>query len=352
MLAELVEVVIGVDTHKHTHTAAVVATSTGAVLAQTTVTADPVGYNDLLELAAQHAGVRAWAMEGSGGYGAGLAAHLAERQELVVELDRPARPARRAGAKSDPIDAVRAARDALARTHLAQPRTGPERAALQVLLTTRQAAVQAAADGQRQLHALVITAPEQVRARFRGLSTRRMLAVALQLRPAHYAGQVHVFTAMSSLKAIARRVRVLEDEAAEHEKAIRAIVTAWRPDLLTLTGVGPIVAATVLAAWSHSGRCRDDAAFAMLAGTAPIPASSGKTVRHRLNRSGDRQLNRAVYTIVITRLRLDPATRAYAERRRAQGRTDREIRRCLARYVTRQLYRQLETEPLPALDAT
>jgi transposase len=124
MLAERVEVVIGVDTHKHTHTAAVVAANTGAVLAQTTVTADPVGYEELVELAAQHAGVRAWAMEGSGGYGAGLAAHLAEQQELVVELDRPARPARWAGAKSDPIDAVRAARDALARTHLAQPRTG------------------------------------------------------------------------------------------------------------------------------------------------------------------------------------------------------------------------------------
>jgi transposase len=352
MLAELVEVVIGVDTHKHTHTAAVVAAGTGAVLAQATVSADPAGYDRLLELAARHAGVRAWAMEGSGGYGAGLAAHLAEQQELVVELDRPARPARRAGAKSDPIDAVRAARDALARTHLAQPRTGPERAALQVLLTTRQAAIQAATDGQRQLHALVVTAPEQVRARFRGLTTRKMLATALQLRPAHYAAQVHVFTAMTTLKAIARRVRALEDEAADHEQAIRAIVASWRPDLLTLTGVGPIVAATVLAAWSHAGRCRDDAAFAMLAGTAPIPASSGKTVRHRLNRSGDRQLNRAIYIIVLTRLRLDPATRAYAERRRAEGRTDREIRRCLGRYVTRQLFRHLETGTLATLDAT
>lgn len=352
MLSELVEVVIGVDTHKHTHTAAVVAANTGAVLAQTTISADPAGYDELLELAAQHPGARAWALEGSGGYGAGLAAHLAEQQELVVELDRPARPARRAGAKSDSIDAVRAARDALARTHLAQPRTGPQRAALQALLTTRQAAVKAATDGQRQLHALVVTAPEQVRARFRGLSTRKMLATALQLRPAHYADQVHVFTAMTTLKAIARRVRVLENEAAEHEKAIRTIVTSWHPDLPTLPGVGPIVAATVLAAWSHTGRCRDDAAFAMLAGTAPIPASSGKTVRHRLNRSGDRQLNRAIYTIVLTRLRLDPATRAYAERRRAQGKTDREIRRCLGRYVTRQLYRQLETEPLAPLDAT
>jgi transposase len=141
-------------------------------------------------------------------------------------------------------------------------------------------------------------------------------------------------------------------EAAEHEKAIRAIVVSWRPDLLALTGVGPIVAGTVLTAWSHAGRCRDDGAFAMLVGTAPIPASSGKTVRYRLNRSGDRQLNRAVYTVVITRLRRDPATRAYAERRRAEGKTDREIRRCLGRYVTRQLYRQLETAPPTTLDAS
>jgi transposase len=352
MLAEQVDVVIGVDTHKHTHTAAVVTATTGAVLAEMTVNADPAGYQALLELAEQHGLLRAWAMEGSGGYGAGLAVHLAQHDELVVELDRPARPTRRAGAKSDPIDAVRAAREALARTHLAQPRTGAQRAALQVLLTARRAAVDAAVDGQSQLHALVVTAPEQVRARFRGLSTRAVIASAMRLRPAHYADEIHVFTAMATLKAIARRVQTLDEEAAEHERAIRKIVSAWRPDLLTLTGVGPIVAATVLAAWSHAGRCRDDAAFAMLAGTAPIPASSGKTVRYRLNRSGDRQLNRAIYTVVITRLRLDPATRAYAERRRTEGKTDREIRRCLSRYVTRQLYRQLEQPPQPALDAS
>lgn len=165
-----------------------------------------------------------------------------------------------------------------------------------------------------------MTAPEQVRARFRGLSTRSIIAAARKLRPAHYANEVHV--------------------------------SAWRPDLLALTGVGPIVAATVLAAWSHAGRCRDEAAFAMLAGTAPIPASSGQTVRYRLNRSGDRQLNRAIYTVVLTRLRLDHATRAYADRRRAEGKTGREIRRCLGRYVTRQLYRQLEATPLAALDAS
>jgi transposase len=350
MLAELVEVVIGVDTHKDTHTAAVVNARTGGVLARATVPADPDGFAQLCELAEQHSGLRAWAMEGTGGYGAGLARYLADRQELVVELDRPKRPARWAGAKSDPIDAERAARDALARTQLAQPKTGAQRAALQMRLTARRAAVEAATAGQRQLLAMVITAPEVVRARFRGQTTRAMITTAARLRPATSSGDIEVTTALTVLRDLARRVRSLESEALGHEQAIRAIVRSWRPDLLQLTGVGPIVAATVLTAWSHPGRCRNDAAFAMLAGTAPIPASSGKTVRYRLNRSGDRQLNRALHTVVLSRLQRDERTRAYAERRRAEGKTDREIKRCLKRYTARELYRRLETPP-SALDA-
>lgn len=348
MLAELVEVVIGVDTHKDTHTAAVVDARTGGVLARATVPADPDGYAELVALAEQHSALRAWAMEGTGGYGAGLARHLADADELVVELDRPKRPARRAGAKSDPIDAERAARDALARTQLAQPKTGPERAALQMLLTARRAAVEAAATAQRQLLGMVITAPETVRARFRGQSTRAMITTAARLRPGASSGDIEHLTALTVLRDLARRIRFLEAEALGHEQAIRAIVRTWRPDLLELTGVGPIVAATVLTAWSHPRRCRNDAAFAMLAGAAPIPASSGKTVRYRLNRSGDRQLNRALHTVVLTRLQRDQRTRAYADRRRAQGKTDREIKRCLKRYIARELYRRLETPPLAA----
>ncbi|PTA42914.1 IS110 family transposase [Micromonospora sp. RP3T] len=349
MLADLVEVVIGVDTHTDTHTAALLDTRTGGVLARATVSADPDGYAELVALADEHSGLRAWALEGSGGYGAGLARHLADAGELVVELDRPQRPARRGAAKSDPIDAERAARDALARTRLAQPRTGAQRAALQMRLTARRAAVEASATAQRQLHAMVITAPEAVRARFRGQSTRLMLTTATRLRPTTSAG-IDVFTSLTVLRDLARRVRFLEAEATEHEKAIRAIVRSWRPDLLQLTGVGPIVAATILTARSDPGRCRNDAAFAMLAGAAPIPASSGKTVRYRLNRSGDRQLNRALHTIVLTRLQRDEHTRTYAERRRTQGKTDREIKRCLRRHVARDLYRRLENPPSP-LDA-
>jgi transposase len=344
MLAELVELVIGVDTHADTHTAALVATSNGALLDTVTVSTDPDGYAQLVALADRHGGLRAWAIEGAGGYGSGLARHLAQTEELVVELDRPARPARRAGAKSDVIDAERAARDALARTRLAAPKTGPERAALQSLLAARRSAVDAATTAGRQLRAQVITAPEQIRARFRGHTTRAMIDIAARVRPSTASG-VEVFSVLSTLRALARRVRAMQAEAAEHERAIRTIVRSWRPDLLDLTGVGPIVAATVLTAWSHPGRCRSDAAFAMLAGAAPIPASSGKTVRYRLNRSGNRQLNRALHTIALSRLHHDPATRDYAAKRRSQGRSDREIKRCLKRYIARQLYRQLENPP-------
>ncbi|MGY5886081.1 IS110 family RNA-guided transposase [Modestobacter lacusdianchii] len=346
MLAELVEVVIGVDTHKDTHTAAVLDTGTGGVLARVTVPADPDGYAELVAVAGRYSALRAWAMEGTGGYGAGLARHLADAEELVIELDRPKRPTRRAGAKSDPIDAERAARDALARTQLAQPKTGAERASLQMRLTARRAAVEAATAAQRQLLAMVTTAPEAVRARFRGQSTRGVIGIAARLRPSASSGDIEIVTALTVLRDLARRTRFLEAEALDHETAIRAIVRSWRPDLLDLTGVGPIVAATVLTAWSHPGRCRDDAAFAMLAGTAPIPASSGKTTRYRLNRSGDRQLNRALHTVVLTRLQRDERTRTYADRRRAEGKTDREIKRCLKRYIARELYRRLESPPI------
>jgi hypothetical protein len=143
-----------------------------------------------------------------------------------------------------------------------------------------------------------------------------MITTAAKLRPGATRGQADVVAAVTVLHALAARIRHLQAEATAHEKTIRALVRAWRADLLDLPGIGPIVAATVLTAWSHPGRCRNDAAFAMLAGTAPIPASSGKTIRHRLNRSGDRQLNRALHTVVLSRLQRDPATRAYAERRR------------------------------------
>ncbi len=341
MLAEVVDVVIGIDTHKHTHTASVVSAVTGAVVETVTVTTDPDGYTQLIELADRHAALRAWAVEGTGTYGAGLTRCLQTAGEEVLELDRPKRPARRMGAKSDELDSVRTARDALAREHNAAPRQGHERAALAVLLAARRSAVQAASVAHVQLHALIVAAPEPLRAKFRGHSAKAIIDTAVHLRM-QPSWDLEIRTYAQVLRALARRRNAMAKEAKAHEQAITAIIKGWRADLLDQYGVGPIVAATVLCAWSHAGRCRNEAAFAKLAGVAPIPASSGLTNRVRLNPFGDRQLNRALHVVVMHRLRRDPATIAYAERRRAEGKTDREIKRCLKRYVARQLYRQLE----------
>jgi transposase len=323
--------------------------ATGQILATHTVPTTPAGYETLRTLADQHPGPRIWAIEGTGGYGAGLVQLLAGHDEWVVELDRPARPARRHGAKSDALDAVRAAREALGRDRLAQPRAGGRRAALGMLLAARRSAVDAATCAQQQLQAMVVTAPPGLRAQVSGRSTRQLIPARARLR-GHPSWEVERRTTALVLRALARRVLELEAEAHLHHQTITSITRGWRPDLLAELGVGPITAATVLGAWSHPGRCPSEAAFAMLGGAAPIPASSGQTVRVRLNRSGDRQLNRALHVVVLTRLRHDPATQAYAKRRRAQGKTDPEIKRCLKRYVARQLYRLLEADP--ALDTT
>ncbi len=347
-LSDVVEVVIGVDTHVHTHSAAAVDAGTGAVLDQITVEATAEGYELLVDFADQHAMLRAWAIEGTGGHGAGLARHLARGGEVVVELDRPERAQRRNGAKSDPLDAIRAAREALARTRLGTPRGSGDRQALSVLLTARRSAVEAATIAQRQLFSLVIAAPEPLRARFRGQKLPGMLKTAAGLR-IHPSWDTETTTTVTTLRALARRAHALAREAAEHERTILAIARAWRPDLLDQPGVGPIVAATVLCAWSHPGRIHSEAAFAMLAGAAPIPANSGQTTtRYRLNRRGDRQLNRALHTITLSRQRYHQATREYTARRTSQGKTPREIKRCLKRYIARDLYRLLETRPQTA----
>lgn len=347
-LREVVDVVIGVDTHVHTHSAAAVDTGTGGVLGEITVETTADGYARLVAFADQHARLRAWAIEGTGGHGAGLARHLAGLEEVVVELDRPQRARRRNGAKSDPLDAIRAAREAMSRARLGTPRHGGDRQALSVLLAARRSAVEAATDAQGQLFSLVIAAPEPLRGRFRGQKLPGMLKIAAGLR-GHASWDVETTVTVTVLRSLARRARDLAVEAASHEKAILAIVRSWRPDLLAQSGVGPIVAATVLCAWSHPGRIHSEAAFAMLAGVAPIPATSGQvTTRHRLNRYGDRQLNRALHTIALSRIRYDPTTRDYVARRTIEGKTSREIKRCLKRYIARDLYRLLEHQPSPA----
>ena len=235
MLAEVVELVIGVDTHKDTHTAAVVTAATGAVVEQATVPATPAGYRQLLQLAGQQPGQRVWAIESTGGYGAGLTRFLSANHEQVVELDRPKRTARRHGAKSDPIDATRAAREALGRDRLAQPRAAGQRAALAVRLAARRSAVQATTDAQRQLHALVVAAPETFRGRLRNLTTVRLVSTCARLRQRSHWDPELAATA-ASLHALARRIQLLEAEIADHTRAITTLVRTWRPELLTRCG--------------------------------------------------------------------------------------------------------------------
>jgi transposase len=343
MLADRVQIVIGVDTHKLTNTGAVVSAASGGLLEDLTVPTTPSGSEALLELAQAHEGPRAWAIEGANGYGAGLSRFLRQRGEWVIELDRPERTARRGGKKSDPLDALRAAREALGRKELGEPREMGDRSALVALLAARRSAVEARTAAQRQIHALIVTAPETVRNRFRGKTSHSTVTAAARLRISGHL-DLETSTTITVLRTLARRVLELEAESKAHERALADIVRSWHPELLDLCGIGPVVAATVLCAWSHPSRFRSEAAFASLAGVAPIPASSGLIVRNRLSRRGDRQLNRALHVIVINRLRLDKETQAYAERRRAEGKTDREIKRCLKRYVARQLYRQLEAQ--------
>jgi transposase len=348
MLAEHADHVVGVDTHRDAHSAAAVATGTGTVTAQTTVAADAFGYKRLLRFARRHArGRRVWAIESSGSFGAGLTTFLLAQGEWVVEVDRPKRAARRNGAKSDELDAIRAAREALEREHLAQPRARGEREAVRVLLITRRGAMRARTKAINHLKALVVTAREELRHQLRNTPTDELVYRCARLRtlPSHSAE--HRATVLA-LRHTARRILALEAEANDLESELEQLVKRIVPDLLEEIGVGPISAAQLYCSWSHRGRLRNDGAFAMLGGSAPIPASSGQTVRYRLNRAGDRQLNCALHTIVLTRLQHDPATRAYAARRLAEGKTPREIKRCLKRYLARKLFRLLEaTGPHP-----
>jgi transposase len=326
-LAGVIDGVIGVDTHRDT-LAAAVTDMVGGLLAQTSVPADGAGYRQLFEFArVQVPGRRCWAVEGAGSYGAGLAAFLQARGERVVEVGRPKRPARRTGAKSDALDAVRAAREALAQDHLLAPRRRGDREALRVLLATRHSACAAKVCATNQLKALIVGAPEELRAELRGLATKRQIMRCARLRDRPSRSLEHRMT-IKALRLTAQRIQLLAVEATGLRADLERLVAAVAPWLLELPGVGPISAAQVLVSWSHAGRLRSEAAFAALAGANPIPASSGQVTRHRLNRSGDRQLNRALHTVVVARLRDDPETRAYAARRRAEGKSIRDVRRC------------------------
>jgi transposase len=344
MLADQLDYIVGVDPHRDSHALAIVHVVSGAVVFESAVVANGDGYARALALAERHApGRRAFAIEGAGSFGAGLTRFLTGRKEWVLEVGRLRRE-RRTGGKSDALDAIRAARSVLAQQRPATPRAGGERQALQALVAAREGAVNAKRAGLCQLRDLLITTPEPLRSELRPLTRARLLQRLAATRP-HGRPDAELRGSLLALRSIARRVLALTAEERELARQIETITRKLAPQLLDQPGVGPHAAAQLVLSWSHRGRIESEAAFARLAGAAPIPASSGKTIRYRLDRSGDRKLNRALHMILVTRKRTHPATIAYIERRMQEGKTRREANRCLKRYLARSLYRLLEHGP-------
>jgi len=248
----------------------------------------------------------------------------------VVEVDRPDRKARRAKGKSDPLDAYAAARAALSGAASGCPKTRDGRVeAIRALRVARSGAVKARSQATNQLKALLVTAPAELREQLRQLSTTALIATCARLRPTGDIGDPEQAT-KTALRRLARRHQHLSEEVAEADTELKALVSATAPGLLALPGVGTEVAGQLLTTvGDNPDRLRSEAAFAHLCGVAPIPASSGRTHRHRLNRGGDRAANNALYIVVLGRLRYDARTRAYADRRTKQGLSKPEIIRCL-----------------------
>ena len=336
-LAEDYDYVIGGDPDRDTIDLAVLDTATGGLRAHLEAPADGAGYARMLDWARDHApGRRVWALEGTGSFAAGLAGELALAGEDVVEVGALKRAR---GAKNDRLDAVRAARTAMAREHQSSPRVRGLREAIRALAATRQAVLVSRTKAINELKSLIVVSPEALRALLRS----RPLAVQLTLiesmsTPA--AATVEHRVTVLTLQSITARIRFLTGQLADIDPELARLIQehpAGRA-LLAEPGVGPVVAAQLLISWSHPGRVRSEAAFASLAGVAPLEASSGQRTRHRLNRGGDRALNRALHTVAITRIRC----RAYEARRTLQGKTHRDIRRCLKRTLARHLYRVME----------
>lgn len=341
----------GVDTHQDTHHAAVMLMN-GARVADAQFPATREGYAQLLAWMASFGRLAAAGVEGTGSYGAGLARYLRSQGVKVVEVNRPDRRQRRAKGKSDPLDAYAAAEAVIAGRAAAIAKAGDGIIeAIRVLHVTRAGAIRARTAAINELKALLVTAPADLREQLDGTPTRLLVARCAQMRPAgDPATPQHA--ARTALRALARRIQALEDEITALTPQIAALVTRACPALTAIKGVGPQTAAQLLiTCGDNPERLRSEAAFAALCGVNPIPASSGKTSRHRLNRGGDRQANRALYTIVITRLASCPRTRAYKTRRTTQGLTSKEIIRCLKRYTAREIYKAL-TSPATKPDNT
>jgi transposase len=342
--AAIIEVAGGVDTHQDTHTAAVIDV-VGRVLGTEQFPAGPAGYAALLAWMQGFGRLVRIGVEGTGAYGAGLARLLRDRDLQVVEVDRPDRKTRRFQGKSDPIDAIQAAKTALAGERTGTPKQRDGRIeALRNLRVARRSAIDQRADAQRQIKALIVTATQDLRERLRGLPVKVLIATCANLRPDLADAATPATATKIALRSLARRHQQLTAEISDLDELLDPLVAAINPGLVATNGVGTDVAGQLLVtAGENHDRLRSEAAFAMLCGAAPIPASSGKTNRHRLNRGGDRQANAALYRVVLCRLRWDPRTRVYMERRTKNGLSKKEIIRCLKRYIARELYQIITT---------
>lgn len=335
----------GVDTHGETHHAAVV-DALGRQLADRQFPTTPRGYQALLTWLGSFGQLERVGVEGTGAYGAALSRFLRSVSVQVVEVDRPDRKTRRARGKSDPIDAYTAALAALSGRASGTPKSRDGQVeAIRALRVTRRSAVKARTQAINQLRALLLTGPAELREQLRGLTAGTLIDTCAGLRPtADLVDPVQATKA--ALRRLARRHQQLSKEIRELDAELAPLVTTTAPGLLTLPGVGVEVAGQLLTtAGDNPDRMRSEAAFAHLCGVAPIPASSGRTNRHRLNRGGDRAANTALHTIALSRLRWDPRTRAYMMRRRQEGLTKPEVMRCLKRYIAREIYRQLMGPP-------
>jgi transposase len=333
-------VAIGVDTHKDAHMA-VACDLLGRQLGSVRVSAGAAGYLELLEWA-QAFGPPAFAIEGSGSYGAGLARFLVAAGVTVYECERPHRRDRRGG-KSDLIDAALAARKLVGGDGLSQLRGDGVREDLRLLLLERRSGIEARTAALNQLHAVMLAAPERLRRRLGTLAGTALGHACARLRPNPDCQHAAV------LQRLGRRVLQLERELATVDGELEQRVRRLVPELLDECGVGAVCAAQLVVSSGDPARMRSEAAFAALAGTSPVDASSGRQQRHRLNRGGDRQLNRALHVIALARIRHHPETAAYHARLLASGKTAREARRCVKRALARHFYRKLSELPKLAL---
>jgi len=330
----------GVDTHLDVHVAAAL-DERGAQLGVESFAATAAGYREPLCWLEEFGTVELVGVEGTGSYGAGLTRHLLSRQVAVVEVDRPNRQRRRRTGKSDPHDAVAAARAAQGgdATGLAKTRDGNVEA-MRVLRVARSSARRSRTQAINQMRSLISTAPEELRAELRDLSIYKVLTVCSAYR---HTGRTDVTTVTKlTLRTLARRALSLEEEVKEIDGLLKTLVAETAPELNAIDGVGTDVASAILvAAGDNPERLKNESTFAKLCGVSPLDASSGKHERHRLNRSGDSQANSALWHIVFTRMVNDPRTRHYLERRMKDGRTKKEAIRCLKRYVAREVFAAL-----------